>query len=821
MLECVLITLLLLILRSAGVTLQERTWRDLFYKEGRFLVTVTSLLSYSGRANSVMVLKLQGDRKAASDTIAYYEGDVDRSRQLNSVTLCARFRLFILHTCAVFFCMKDTQNENSAMLAGGKRLEGTVLPATWYHICFTYDHEKTIISTYMDGELNNHQMYDIGENIFGDNVTIGQSDKKTSQKSFSGELTQVNVWDRALSEEDIKDMATCKHDIQGNYVSWERGWTLHKISSHQIPLEKLCQKDIGIKRFWFPTKPFSTALYLCQALGTHLPLGVPVLDIGALNKLIPQGLTDRCYNRYWTSLMDENEEGFWKYYSGHNESLIIWDQKEPNGLQYENCAIATDKGLHDVDCKGNLECIICSFEGDRKFSFLGTCEDELRNQYFVAKQNNISELHFMGYGNYYIRKQAGRWTWVDDVYGRVIAKMEIIKPNFPMGRRWWKLEESVCGQKPGTQRQLLLSPCRHDQFTCSDATCVPHENRCDLKYDCKDNSDEVDCNTVAFPEDYQYYLPPRISREEGINLLIKLNIIVEFLSLKTMDMQLEAVFVMSLTWEDSRLHYQNLKESNTLNILSNDTVKRLWIPTVSFVNTNGNHRTLADDGAIMFINRHTGVMERDKGAPGEGIADKVIKPLLIAQKSWVVPTMDSVLTGKEVDIYPGAGNTLTIKRKYGVVFKCDLNLQLYPFDKQECKMHLQIISAPRSFLQFDTDSSSVINIGETFLTEYHVGTLDLTHDLESEFSEATVRIPLERLQGYAILNIYIPTLVLLIISYVTLYFRPIIFDTRMMAALTVQLVIATLFSQNHQATAFPRVPKPHHDKFIIRVDISN
>lgn len=64
-----------------------------------------------------------------------------------------------------------------------------------------------------------------------------------------------------------------------------------------------------------------------------------------------------------------------------------------------------------------------------------------------------------------------------------------------------------------------------------------------------------------------------------------------------------------------------------------------------------------------------------------------------------------------------------------------------------------------------------------------------------QYSDVKVRVLLTRRYGYSILTIYLPTLVLLVVSYVTLYIRPTLFDTRMMAALTVQLVIATLFSQ--------------------------
>ncbi|KAK4315526.1 hypothetical protein Pmani_013226 [Petrolisthes manimaculis] len=138
---------------------------------------------------------------------------------------------------------------------------------------------------------------------------------------------------------------------------------------------------------------------------------------------------------------------------------------------------------------------------------------------------------------------------------------------------------------------------------------------------------------------------------------------------------------------------------------------------------------------------------------------------------------------------------LTIQRKYGTVYKCNFNLALYPFDVQQCEMHLRITSELKSFLTFDHINSSVEYLSNPFLVEYEVGSVHLIHDNSGTYSEARVIVPLTRRYGYAILTIYTPTLVLLVVSYTTLFFRTSIFDTRMMAALTVQLVIATLFSQ--------------------------
>ncbi|XP_068221246.1 uncharacterized protein [Palaemon carinicauda] len=635
----------------------------------------------------------------------------------------------------------------------------------WYHICFTYDHSKKLIGTYINGKLNNYQEYDIGRPIFGNYASLGQGD--TPERSFSGDLTQVNVWDRALAEDEIRSIAHCKDDPQGNYISWEVGWTYKNVTSYDISLTKLCDNEKVTNHFWFPEITFETAQYLCQSLGTQLTQPTTLEAIAYLNTLAETTYPGdgRCTWDYWTSLTDFKEEGVWRYYDGQIPDILLWERQEPNGLHYENCAVIFPVGMADIDCKTNRKCVECTLTGQQRFSLQGTCENELRNIFLIAYQDAIGEVYFMGYGAYFIRKQAGQWIWVDDVKNQTIARMEEIKPYYPMGRRWWVLQRAVCGQEPGGRRRLLLSPCQYDEFTCDDGTCIPHLERCDLKYDCRDNSDEAQCNLVLKPEDYQKHLPPRSTRNSSESLPIALSVSVDTLSVDTLSSTMEVSYELMLTWEDSRLQYLNLKVDNTLNILPDETVHNLWTPEVSFVNTNDNYHTHVDADATMTIDRRAETKARDEAAP------------------------------EEVDVYPGIVNTLSIKRKYGTVYMCDFNLELYPFDVQQCTMHFRITSASKSFLSFDAINSSAKYLGKTILREYRVGKFEFTYEDSGMFSEVKVRVPLVRLYGYAILNIYIPTLVLLVISYVTLFFRASIFDVRMMGSLTVQLVIATLFSQ--------------------------
>ncbi|XP_064089932.1 uncharacterized protein LOC135203933 [Macrobrachium nipponense] len=649
----------------------------------------------------------------------------------------------------------------------------------WYHICFTYNHTQKLLGTYINGHLNNYQEYDIGRPIFGNHASLAQG--QTPERSFSGDLTQVNVWDRALTEDEIRNIALCKDDPQGNYISWEVGWTPFKVTSYETSLTKLCDGEEVKNHLWFPEISFKTAQYLCLALGTELPRPTTLQAIADLNALANKTFPgdDRCTWDYWTSLTDEAEEGVWKFYDGQIPDKLLWEQQEPNGLHYENCAVIFPVGMSDIDCKTNKKCVVCTFTGQQRFSLLGTCESELRNVFLIAYQEAIGELYFMGYGAYFIKKQEGRWIWVDDVKNQTIARMEETTPDYPMGRRWWVLEKAVCGQSPGSRRRLLLTPCQHSEFTCDDGSCIPHHERCDLKYDCRDNSDEAHCHLVSKPDDYQEHLPPRSTRNTSESLLVILSVSIETLSVDTREMTMEVSYELMLTWEDSRLQYLNLKVSNTLNILEDEVMSSLWTPEVSFINTNDNHHTRVDSDTTMMIDRRAETRTRDETAP------------------------------EEVDVYPGTVNTLSIRRKYGTVYKCDFNLELYPFDVQQCSMHLRITSASKSFLIFDPANSSVKYSGEAILREYRVGALELIHDATGAFGEVRVRVPLIRLYGYAILNIYVPTVVLLVVSYLTLFFRASIFDVRMMGSLTVQLVIATLFSQVSES-----LPKTSYFKMV-------
>ncbi|XP_066941354.1 uncharacterized protein [Macrobrachium rosenbergii] len=733
-----------------------------------------------GPSSCVQVIRFQEDGVASPITEAIYKGKLSRSTLVDSLTLCARFKIFFLHTRATLLFLADNVDSKIWMLRAEvwvdkvraaishtwnfQPLPQQLWAFRWYHLCFTYDHTKGRIQTFLNGQMVRQMFYNVGRPVKGDFAKIGNG--KTKHESYSGDLSQINVWDRVLSDNEIQRIANCQTDPQGNYIFWEAGWTLYNVTSYEMPLAKFCQEDTSKLYFWFPRVLEGEALYICEALGTHLPVVRSLRESQHLYEIMNERWPDseKCPLFYWSDLNDKRTEGVWvRGYDDKVDNESYWAPDEPNGYRYENCAAIQPDGVIDDDCAW-IRCALCTFNEPQRFIIRGTCETELRNVYFVAYQEEFGGLVFKSYGSYHIRRENGTWYYVDTVNGGTIASMEPFDLDYPMGRRWWLLEKDLCQEKKGQRKRLLLSPCSDDQFTCDDGTCVPLPFRCDLKYDCRDQSDEMECELITFPKDYHAHLPPRVPRKANSNVPVVIRVVIKSIDIQTVNMDMRLSYELEMSWFDNRLEYVNLKANESLNAPRVDTMKKLWSPIVKLLNTDTIDELLISDDAVASISRLREPVRRD----------------------------DSVAA--EVDVFSGEENPITVSRKYSTTYTCQFDLTLYPFDAQHCDMHLQVVSGLVSFLEVHPNST-VIYLGSKMLNEYEIGQEAMIMDGPRVPSEVRVRIPLIRLYGYSILNIYIPSLILIIISYLTLFFRTHFFDLRIMAALTSLLVLATLFAQ--------------------------
>ena len=317
------------------------------------------------------------------------------------------------------------------------------------------------------------------------------------------------------------------------------------------------------------------AFALCEGLGGELPIPVDKQSLKDTHEAITALSTDensQCRG-FWVGATDEENEGFWRNLKDNRLRTPYWRRSEPDGGEVQNCARSAlqdeEFGIEDIPCDWK-QCVLCIVPELPVWSLLGACQLHDRNRLFAPVQNSPGQIQFEGYSFYTIEKRADTWYWIEkdgSHRNHTIATLirgSSIRKSWPIGRHPWKFERPVCEDEPNAIRTLLLSPCTLGQFTCDDATCIPLYQRCDLKPDCRDGSDEKDCRLVQFPPTYRSDIPPAALGSEN-PLLVALFVTIESADIDTASMMMHVNYNLTMTWNDGRLAFLNLNQDRTLN----------------------------------------------------------------------------------------------------------------------------------------------------------------------------------------------------------------------------------------------------------------
>ena len=230
--------------------------------------------------------------------------------------------------------------------------------------------------------------------------------------------------------------------------------------------------------------------------------------------------------------------------------------------------------------------------------------------------------------------------------------------SFTLGKHNWTIfGDKGCNSGEEYYTELKMSACTEGDFTCNDGQCVSLDQRCDQRSDCRDESDERNCNILVLKDGYNKRIPPIISGgpvdvEVSIHLLKLVDIDEENYSIKIQ-------FEITLKWKENRATYHNLKRKASLNALTEENVQMLWLPKLIYENTDQKETTRLGDiwewETLVVVNRETD--EKQIMRSGLDVVD-------------------------ETEVFNGAENSLIMSQTYTHNFQCSYVLSAYPFDIQ-------------------------------------------------------------------------------------------------------------------------------------------
>ena len=243
-----------------------------------------------------------------------------------------------------------------------------------------------------------------------------------------------------------------------------------------------------------------------------------------------------------------------------------------------------------------------------------------RGLFYTPRQipGNFADIYYVGGVSTRIEFDRNFSTWnLYDLTSKTKATSSTNHASYVLGKHTWTIQndhkqchdENSQGGSIEYRTELKLSGCKQGlkpssdgvwvptnggEFTCNDGQCVSMRKRCDQLQDCDDGSDEEGCNILSLMKGYNKKNPPysRMPNETIVPTDINVSMtLLRIVDIDEVDHTIDLQFEIILEWRDHRLSFNNLKEEEYLNSLTDHDIQTIWLPLVVYDNTNQKETT--------------------------------------------------------------------------------------------------------------------------------------------------------------------------------------------------------------------------------------
>ena len=717
-----------------------------------FFLVILKIVNPGLCSNQVLVLKYNRRTDCPN-----YLVPIKINKALKEFTYCGKYNFRFLKYSILMslgndhkmkMSMNDFQNKMGFLsYDGGSYLydfkSHKLKPDEWHHICYSI--AKNQIKIVLDGEILLNEKVDLEiKEITNTTLWLGgmaTESKYYKDRRFVGMITDVHLWSTSLDIADIIYI-TETDTISGTIFPDLFTWPTIKIQSNTTCIEylvkdkndELLQQKPPLKIMLIEDqKDFDTSNYLCQAYGGKLFVPKCHNDLKMISVLIEQS-KGNCTHAY-LGLKKSND--LVTDLDSNVISFVNWGKNQPNGKEYQQCIrIREDTFYDDASCSTEM-CSICNIPTKNTFKLRGLIPKNAEEEYSVGLGRTTKDTNIRGMQ---VTDCFWNGTWI---FGEYLKLQEPNSNMPPVGAHKWN-----------NNHILKFTQCNDDEFTCHTfGNCIPMKQRCDGHPDCpEDGSDENKCNMMSLTKGYDKKYPS--NKNKNISISIEVMDMIEINELN-MDYTIEVKVMMK--WFDSRITFRNLKPTHYENQLNDEERDQIWKPELLFLHSKG-------------IQRHRWTVTVHRTG---------------------MPKLNKLTEINEDYLYAGNENHITMVDYIVVKLGCKFNLLMYPFDTQRCPIELQ--RASNFYNQFVMKWNEPPKINDLKLTQYdNLNELGFVNNsLPKTMIE--VEIILCRKISYHIVNIYIPTLCLILIAGFTLFIDYSHFETTIMVALTTMLVTYTLY----------------------------
>ena len=148
---------------------------------------------------------------------------------------------------------------------------------------------------------------------------------------------------------------------------------------------------------------------------------------------------------------------------------------------------------------------------------------------------------------------------------------------------------------------------------------------------------------------------------------------------------------------------------------------------------------------------------------------------------------------RENVLFNGTYNPLKLRQRVKVKYDCVFDVRKFPFDRKNCLAIMKINRPKVTALSFVGDTF-VRYEGPSFVHQFSIGRIKSNINNTDESTKFIITVPMMRIVTNQLLNKFIPTFLLWLFGYATIFIDLDNFSDRFMGSATALLVMATLLN---------------------------